>query len=57
MAVVFDEVVGDVQPDDDDGESGAGEGDTPTSPPTIDVGELRRALGCARRRDARLAAD
>jgi hypothetical protein len=56
MAVVFDEVVGDVQLD-DAGRSEAAARDIPASPPALDIDELRRAVERARRRDARLAAD
>jgi len=56
MGVVFDEVVGEVQPD-DDSELESENRAAPTSRPTIDADELRRALERVRRRDARLAAD
>ena len=56
MAVVFDEVLGDVQPD-DSGSSDATDHDASGAQPAVDVDELRRALERARRRDARLAAD
>ena len=56
MTVVFDEVVGDVQPN-DGGDSGAIERTAPPTRPAVDVDELRFALERARRRDARLAAD
>jgi hypothetical protein len=55
MGVVFDEVVGDIQPD--DGEPGAEDRGTPAPPQVLDADELRRALERTRRRDARLAAD
>jgi hypothetical protein len=55
MGVVFDEVVGDVQPD--DGEPRGDDRAAPAPSPTLDVDELRRALDRARRRDARLSAD
>jgi hypothetical protein len=56
MTVVFDEVVGDVRPD-DDGESDNARREHTPARSAIDVDELRRTLERARRRNARLAAD
>jgi hypothetical protein len=53
MAVVFDEVVGEMRPDRED-ESGEREQAPP--PPSTDVAEVRRALARQRRLDERVAA-
>ncbi len=57
MGVVFDEVVGDVQPDDGGAKPADERGDRAASPAAVDLEELRRGLERARRREARLAAD
>jgi hypothetical protein len=53
MAVVFDEVVGEMRPDREDA---SGEREHAPAPAPIDMAEVRRALARQRRLDERLAA-